>query len=47
MELIAYIISYVMLDDATQGIGTKQVSNMVKNAKNEKWIMVCMSDMCE
>ncbi len=47
MELMVYIISYVMHDDATQGIGTKQVSNMVKNAKSEKWIMVCMSGVRE
>ncbi len=44
MELMIYI-SHAMLHAITQSIGTKQVSAMVKHAKNEKWIVVCMPDV--
>ncbi len=48
MELIICTgTSCVMLHDATQGIGPKQISIMLMTAKNEKWIMVCMFDVRE
>ncbi len=38
-------ISHAVLLDATQGIGTKQVSFMLDHAKHEKWIVVYTSDI--
>ncbi len=39
-----YFSSHV-LHAITQGIGTKQVSIMVKVAKDEKWIVVCIPNV--